>query len=203
MKFRKVHLLELDALTNEERDIFEALPEDYRLFLAKQNGGRLQDSSQASFDVPIVGDWPSGRLDAKRTALEEFWTFVSCMDAEAPVGPDEPASILHEHFFRHDEEQFLPSGTLVIGRCFQDSLVVISMNEADFGAIYYWEWYWQYPWYKNFFLGRVTQAVARFPDVKGPEHPQHAELVDATNYATLVKVASSFDDFFSRLSPAS
>ena len=185
----------------DEKDIFEQMPADYRAFLQRNNGGFV-DSDQAQFVTPIERVFNDKRYPTSDNALEELWAFLSYQN-EAPV-LGKPASILHEHLDRHEEEEFLPNGVIVIGRCMQSCLICLSLNPHDYGVIYYWEWYWRYPWYEAFFAKRIDEASLRFNNVDAilddDSHPQYQDATDALNYATLVKVADSFADFMSNLS---
>ena len=192
--------LNLESFTAEDWAIWERLPQGYRDFLTKHNGA-LVDSDKACFATKIQRVHEGKVYDNATNAVEELWCFLSYQNGQ-PM-EDKPTSLLHEHFDRHMGEDFLPDGVYVIGRCIQDSLMCLSVNETDYGAIYYWEWYWQYPWYKEFFEHRVEAVNATYPDAKaalGDENsPRYQEVVDAFNYATLVKINNSFNGFIGSL----
>lgn len=111
--------------------------------------------------------------------------------------------MLHEHIDRHKNEEFLPENVFVIARCIQNSLICLSINEADYGSIYYWEWYWQYPWFEEFYGKKVDEISQKYSDVStilsDTEHDLYLEVFNALNYATLVKVAGSFQEFLDSL----
>jgi hypothetical protein len=192
---------EITDLSTDEQTLWREFPEDYRESIVAVNGGWLTESLW--FDVPIVWENEGHRREGKQAELEELWTWQT-------LGADEPedvSSVLHEHFGRHVAEQFLPAGIFVIGRATQNSLVAISTRPEDHGAVFYWEWYWSYPWYKPFFESRIRTALAVYDDahqaLNDPNHAAHDEVVDAANYATLLKVASSWTEFVRRLQPES
>lgn len=192
--------LDLPSFTAEDWAVWNRLPQEYRDFLAIHNGGFV-DSDKASFATKVQRVYEGQVYNNATNALEELWCFLSYENA--PPSEEQPASILHEHFDRHVEEDFLPTGVYVIGRCIQNSLICLSVNEADYGAIYYWEWYWQYPWYKDFFEGRVENVQTAYPDAKAilddESDPRYQEVVDAFNYATLMKVSDTFNIFIGSL----
>jgi hypothetical protein len=115
----------------------------------------------------------------------------------ADVVPDH-VSVPHDFLDCHRRstaEEFLPSDVVVFASTMSDSLLAVS----DEGAVYYWDYYWQYPRHAAWWQERVNAAVAPFGDTSAimadPEHPQYQALVDAANYATLSRVADSFAEF--------
>jgi hypothetical protein len=197
MQIENSHRLREDLFSEADRTIWLAFPEGLRRFLHEHNGGII-DPAEAEFDIPIARDADGIRTYGASNSLDELWAFLSYENEERPK--DRPRSILHEHFDRHVDEQFLPSRVYVIGSCVQNSLLCISTNEHDFGTVYYWEWYWQYPWYQQFFEERIEEVESRF--ARGEtETAQSQERTDALNYATLVAVAPSFEMFLGTLHP--
>lgn len=185
--------------TTDEQRVWDEFPDDYQAAIRAVNGGWLDES--LFFDVPIVWEHEGHRREGKQAALEELWTWIPLATEE----PDEVASVLHQHFGRHVQEEFLPGAVIVIARAAQNSLVALSTRPEDRGAVYYWEWYWNYPWYKDFFEARVRDAIVDFDDARealgDPEHHRHEEVIDAANYATLLKIADSFSEFVRELHP--
>jgi len=182
----------LERLNERERRIFAHLPGPMRAFYERHNGGF--DRDELVFDVPITSTM-GPRISKKQTVtFESLWSF---MPRRVKPAKRRPKSILREHFGRHVGERFLPRGVLVFGEALRGSLLAVSLNAHDHGEIYFWEWYWQYPWFKPFFLARVEQAVERFErgrqDLAGRAMPEDMDAGDASNYATLVSVAKSFD----------
>jgi hypothetical protein len=177
-------------LSAAERGIWRSFPSELRRVLRKTNGAIVE--GKPSFATKIVRTMPDGRPVRRQTNwLTELWAFIPRTQRPRSTGP---RSILHEHFGRHVEEEFLPDGVFVIGMCEQSCLVAVSTNTHDRGAIYYWEWYWQYPWYKPFFDKRIDRVRKRWPGAKAidRDHPDYARMRDELNYATLVKIAPSF-----------
>lgn len=177
-----------DAITPERRAFFESLPRDYREFLEKHNGGFAEDFRFA-FATGVPG---KSRMDC----VVEFLA-LNAVDVEASEPRD-----LQQLRLLHDSEEFLPRDIVVIARCVSSSLVCVSLRDEDRGAIYYWDWYWRYPWNKEFFEARIEQAKARFADVKAilsdPNHPEFGACYDALNFATLMKLADSFTAWAAR-----
>lgn len=191
------YALRPEIFTNDEREIWSTLPADLREFLRENNGGLLEEDAPATFVVPLPREINGTKSAETSATLEQFWGFIS-YDNDAPVR-DKPRSILHEHIDRHVDEEFLPDGVYVIGNTISDSLIAISTNEHDYGLVYYWEWYWRYPWFKPFFDARIESVKSEFTDIDAivddPDHAEHRAAIDRLNYATLVRVSTSFGDF--------
>ncbi|MCF6190647.1 MAG: SMI1/KNR4 family protein [Cocleimonas sp.] len=191
-------------LTKDEKSVFEAFPKDYQDFLKENNGGMVVDEEKCFFKTDLVRKFDDGRIyEGSSNGVEEFLGFLSYENEEPGEDFEYPMSILHQHYDRHLEEEFLPSNVIVIGRCVQNCLIAISLNKHDFGSVYYWEWYWQYPWFEEYFQTRIKQASKQFEDVgkilENPDHPKYQKAFDALNYATWVKVAPTFTDFIDGL----
>lgn len=79
----------------------------------------------------------------------------------------------------------------------------MSVRADDYGVIYYWDWYSNYPWRGDFFRKRVEKACADWPrweSILGdPDHPHHPEIDDAIRNAMIVKLADSFSLFVQSL----
>ena len=199
--------LELPSLSVLDRGLFDRLPEDYRDFLCRSNGGFVTRGSMATFDIPIERRREGEVISTvDQNEVEEFFAFIPSGKRHARKHGQAPASVLHEHWGRHQAEEFLPSDVLVIASCMQSCLLAISLNSDDFGAIYYWEWYWRYPWFSQFFDERIDKARSRFDNVEqildDASHPQYQEAFNALNYATLIKLADSFSGFVASLHSA-
>lgn len=177
-----------DALTPERRAFFESLPRDYREFLEKHNGG-FAEEFRLAFATGVPG---KSREDCVVELLG-----LNAADSDS----SEPGD-LQQLRLLHDSEEFLPRDIVAIARCVTSSLVCVSLRDEDRGAIYYWNWYWRYPWNKEFFEARIEQAQARFADAKAilsdSNHPNYGECYDAFNFATLVKLADSFTAWAAR-----
>jgi hypothetical protein len=185
------------SLTAEERAIWRSLPGDLRRVLAETNGAEIEE--QAIFPIPIVATYDDGRVvRGNNNWMTALWAFLPAKEEPRQEGP---RSILHEHFGRHLGENFLPSGIYVFGECEQSCLVAVSTNEKDHGAIYYWEWYWQYPWYRAFFDARLDECRKRWPNRKeiDEDHADYQKLCDDFNYATLIELAPSFDEWVEKM----
>ena len=201
---KNTYELSWNKLTQDEKAVFDAFPKDYQRFLKTHNGGMAVDDEKCFFKTDLVRKFDDGRVyEGSSNAVEELWGFLSYENEEPSEGYEHPRSILHEHYNRHLDEEFLPSNVIVIGRCVQNSLIAISLNKHDFGSIYYWEWYWQYPWYEDYFQKRISAVSEKFDNtseiLSNPDHPQYQEAFDTLNYATWVKVSSSFTAFIDNL----
>jgi len=177
--------LEPGRLDPERRELFVSLPLDLQALLVKRNGGFVAPD-EFTFDTHC----PAGY-----DGVGEIYGFAD------GVVPDF-VNVPHDFFDaqrRWAAEEFLPSGMLVFGSATSDGLLCVSTNAHDSGTVYYWDYYWQYPQHAAWWQQRVNNAAADFDDPQAilgnAWHPQHQALVDAANYATLVRVAGSFTEF--------
>jgi hypothetical protein len=191
-----------EDLNASELALWLRFPEDFRRFYQLQNGGEIETEMPSWFKYDDIRRFPDGReYRGNETQIEELWQFISYENSDES---DEINSILHQHYDRHLEEEFLPSDVYVFARCMQNSLLCISLRPDSYGEIYYWEWYWQYPWYKQFFDDRQKIAAAPFGDeikniLSDEAHPQYQLAFDALNFATLIKVTDSFSSLLDQL----
>ena len=180
--------LDQGAIAPAEWNRFLSLPDDYRGLLLAHNGGFLEDERYTfstgvpyrteTVDNPSRTDWPLEFYGIPTTSEPGRW-------------PEDLFRLAEEHA----SEEFLPSNVIAIARCSQNSLVCLSVAGGDRGAVYYWDWYWQYPWCESFFRERITEAKRRLPDysaaLRDPSHPRYRETMDALNAATVVRLADS------------
>lgn len=189
-----------DALEPDRRRLLQRLPSDYRAFLERHNGGFVTDQWCCGFETGVRQEI-RGVVSVADDSVVEFFG----LKAEGPAAERRPAD-LEEARVLHDAEEFLPSDVLAIARCVSSSLVCLSLREGDFGAVYYWDWYWRYPWKEAFFTQRIAVVRGRYsgPDaiLADPAHPKFREVADALNFATLVRVADSFGHWLHRCRPA-
>lgn len=178
-----------DALTPARRAFFDRLPPDYQQFLAAHNGGYTEFLRYTFMTgVPYV----LGDVDVadRGNCVAEFFGLNA-----ADVTDSTPCDLVQQHEF-HTPQEVLPRDVIVIARCVENSLVCLSLRDDDRGAIYYWERHWRYPWCREFFEARIEAAESKFADADtiahDRVHPQFAELTDARNFATLLKLADSF-----------
>jgi hypothetical protein len=194
------------SLSTRDRALFERLPVDYREFLERHNGGFVEPGSDSHFSIAIErrnGETITSISEQNR--IEEFFAVIpSDVDYARQYGVA-PASLFHEHWNRHSDEEFLPFDVVVIAGCDQSCLLACSLNPADYGSIYYWEWYWYYPWFSKFFNERIALAQSQYPHIEevlsDSSHPLYRDAFNASNYATLIKVAESFSALIDSLRP--
>lgn len=171
------------------------LPDDYLTFLRAHNGG-VVDAFRYSFLTGVPFKTQTVNNPSRDDCPVEF--FGVPPDKITEGYPDNLLEVAEEHA----GEGFLPRGVFAIARCVQNSLVCLSRREEDHGAVYYWDWYWQYPWCEGFFLSRIDAVRAEFdnPDaiLADETHPRHAQLRDALNFATLLRVAPNFSTWISQ-----
>jgi len=173
----------------DEWAFVQQLPDDYLAFLLAQNGGFAQN-----FRYTFLTGVPF-KTDAVDTPSRDDSPieFYGVPTAKLP-GP-RPRDLL-QVAADHAAEEFLPSNLMAIASCVQSSLVCISVEGRDRGAIFYWDWYWRYPWCKPFFDKRIHAVRKQYPDhgsvLADPSHARYREVVDALNFATVTRVADNF-----------
>ncbi len=183
----------LSALGNDKTQAYlRDLPDDYVAFLRHNNGG-FADAFRYTFltGVPFKTETVDN-LSRDDCPVE----FFGLSGGDASEGfPDDLMQVAREHA----DEGFLPRNVIAIARCVQNSLVCLSRRKEDFGSIYYWDWYWQYPWCEAFFRARLDEVRRQFEPaddiLEDNTHPRHAELRDALNFATLTKLAPDFSSW--------
>lgn len=182
-----------ERMSAAERALFASLPDDYRAFLGAHNGGFVHEfrytfrtgvpCKSETIDSPSGEDWVVEFLGIRTTTADGRW----------------PSNLI-QTVEDHRAEKFLPTDVIAIARCGQSSLVCISLRPREYGAIYYWDWYWQYPWCRPFFEERIERARAQFENpqtiLDDPQHAEHAALADTLNFATLVKLSDNFSSWY-------
>ena len=121
-------------LTREDYDFFSSLPDDYRAFLEAHNGGFVDE-----FRYTFLTGVPFGDSPSRDDCPIEFFGIPTTQDSG--TFPEDLLQMLVDHA----SENFLPRDVIAIARCVQNSLVCISGRSEDWGAIYYWDWYWPPP----------------------------------------------------------
>ena len=181
--------LERSAVSHDDWRFVQELPVEYRSFLRAHNGGFVDEFcytfltgvpfKTGAVDNPSRDDSPIEFFGVPTTQAAGRW----------------PRDLL-QVAVDHTAEEFLPSNLLAIASCVQSSLVCIALSGRDQGAIYYWDWYWQYPWCKAFFDRRIDAVRHEIPDhaavLSDPSHPRYRQVLDAFNYATVTRLAGSF-----------
>jgi hypothetical protein len=166
----------------------QRLPPDYRALLFAHNGGFVEEF-RYTFLTGVPFETDTVDTVSRDDSPVEFFG-VPTTEAAGRWPRD-----LLQVAVDHASEEFLPSNLLAIASCVQSSLVCISLSGPDLGAIYYWDWYWQYPWCKAFFDQRIEDVRQRIPDhptvLSDPSNPRYRQVVDAFNYATVTPLADS------------
>jgi hypothetical protein len=181
--------LRVGKLSEERTALWETLPSDYRKFLRLSNGGWAEEFR---YNFPTGVPWEQGgkRIESIEDSPREFFGFKQGRSAKG-----HPRDLL-DAVIEHAAEEFLPELLIPVAVCGSSSLVCLSLREDSYGSIWYWDWYWRYPWRGDFFSKRIEEArraSAHLVNAQGDsESPEHAELADALNFATVVRLADSF-----------
>lgn len=184
-------------ISDEVWRFFEALPKDYKKFLDNTNGG-FAEEFKYSFETGIPYITEKINNPSKTDCIIEFFGIRTSKNQQNEFPKD-----LIKTANEYAAEEFLPLGIIAIASCIQNSLVCLSLRKNDFGQIYYWDWYWKYPWSKDFFQERIDKVWKIYPDAEDilndPQNNLYQTVSDEFNYATIIKIADSFDDFSSKL----
>lgn len=192
--------LDVEALEPAELQFFLALPETLQELLRRWNGAFFNGEAGFSTGVEVRREGQASGVD--EDSLVELWGLTRTLSSS---DSDEIPNDLVAEAARHDDEAFLPRGLVAIGYGLQHSLVLVSVRPEDRGAVYYWDWYWQYPWKIEFFMERIKRATAAFTDPAGatddPNHPDHDAVVEAANGATVVRLHDDFGAWVLSMQP--
>src|SRR5215203_3670236 len=146
-------------VSDEVWRFFDVLPKDYKRFLDNTNGGFTEEFKYTfNTGVPFVTDKVNNQ--SKTDCVIEFFGINTTNQTN-----NFPKDLI-ETAKEYASEGFLPFGIIAIGSCIQNSLVCLSLRKNDFGQIYYWDWYWKYPWCKDFFQSRIDKVSAIYPNAK-------------------------------------
>jgi hypothetical protein len=182
---------------DEVWSFFDALPKDYKKFLDNTNGG-FAEEFKYTFETGVPYITEKVNNPSKTDCVIEFFGICTSQTEREKFPKD-----LIETAKEYVAEEFLPLGIIAIASCIQNSLVCVSLRKNDFGQIFYWDWYWKYPWSKEFFQSRIDKVSAAYPNAEevlsNPQNDLYQIVLDEFNYATIVKIADSFDDFSSKL----
>jgi hypothetical protein len=192
--------LDVEGLEPAELDFFLALPETLRELLRRWNGAFF--NGEVGFGTGVEVRHEGAATGVDDDSLVELWGLTRSLSRSEY---DEIPNDLVAEAARHAEEAFLPRGLVAIGYGMQHSLVLVSVRPEDRGAVYYWDWYWQYPWKIKFFMERITRATAAFADLAGatddPNHPDHDAVIEAANGATVVRLHDDFGAWVLSMQP--
>lgn len=169
--------LDMEALDGARAELFGALPETLQGVLRTWNGAYF--SGELSFPTGVETR-REGTAAIGQDSLVELWGLYP---KEADGGSEETPLDLVTEAARHEEQAFLPRGLVAIGLGMENSLVLVSVRPQDLGAVFYWDWYWQYPWRVDFFQERIDRAMSAFADpaaaIDDLRHPDHDAVVEA------------------------
>ena len=183
------------SIATGHRAFFDALPADFRAFLARHNGGVVKEFAW-TFDTGVPFKTDTVDNPSRDDCIVELFGIPT-----TPAPEHEPRDLL-QAVADYEQACFLPRGVFAVASCSQNSLVCVSTRPEDVGHVYYWDWYWQYPWCEPFFRARIDEALRMFPDSElvsnDTNHPLHNDLVDTLNFATLVQLAPSWPDFLAK-----
>jgi len=192
--------LAVDDLDPARWQLFQALPATLQEVLRTWNGAFFTD--ELSFSTGVESRQEGALPVVGVDGLVELWGFYPVVTRS---GTGAVPHDIFEETARHDGEEFLPRGLVAIGLGIQNSLVLVSVRPTDCGAVYYWDWYWQYPWRIGFFRDRIDRALGGFADapaaVDDADHPDHDAAIEAANEATVMRLHDEFGSWVLSMRP--
>ena len=163
-------------------------PQDFQFYLSVANGYNFEDEPALNVRIPIP--WNDRRF---------FYDQLCCV-----YGQKTSADELSRGWLTVTDIS-MPKDTFAIAKFESSSLAVLSLREKDFGCVYYWDWYRDYPWRGDFFEHRLEPVYERYEDQLdeifdvGESHPLYPVINEAANDVILVKLADSFEAFVSMI----
>lgn len=204
-------LVKLEQILKEEFD-YPSIPNDYKEFLLKYNGGYvspgyIDDTDEFEHTHEIVFETPLKwvRADNKPVMpnLQSFFTVW----LKEEMNEDEvevwglPDLVLSNEHSKYDFE-VLPDNMMSIAKCgHPDSadILCLSLDDEDYGAVYYRYGMCDHP---ALFHGNVYQEMSdkvmekyQVSDDFDEYDPKNKHIVNELKKAVFVKVANSFDEF--------
>lgn len=193
---------------------FKDLPQDYKAFLLKQNGGfvspgiiDLSDTAvtykQVCFDTILQKD-----KDSKEVVSPSLYSFSAVwlndlMDKDKVENWD-LFEVMASNEYLHAYFSIMPDNMLSIASCNgrnHNDMVCLSLDPSEFGAVYYY--------YNNVngpskfpsdYHQKATQEVYDFYRITkdtflSSNFPEHKAIVNALKKTYFVKVADNFTEF--------
>lgn len=163
-------------------------PKDFQFFLSVINGCNFDESPCLNIRIPIPWN--------ERPFIKDQ---ICCVYGQSPSSDQASRGWLQV------TDISMPSNTFAIAKFESSSLAVLSLRGHDYGSVYYWDWYHNYPWRGDFFKRRLEPVYGKYKDQLdeifdvGESHPLHPALNEAANDAMLVKMAESFESFISMI----
>ena len=161
-------------------------PTDFQLFLDTINGCDFEEEQALEVSIPI----PWNASPSIRNTLSTIYGQKNGCDQTL------------RGWLTVTDISF-PMDVIPIAKFADSSLVAISMRKKDYGSVYYWDWYHDYPWRGDFFQLRLEKVAEKFPmydEILDDEsHPQYQDISDAANEAFMIKLADSFEEFVSMI----
>lgn len=190
---RHSYVFDESSLTQSELSLWRQMPDDYRAFIQKNNGGKLLSRRNRFYTgLPFIHE--PGLYSNAGALLDQFYGFISY---ENEIPNKKTKSLLHEYHQKHAIEQFLPDNVYIFAETpTTRGRLAISLNESDYGVIYFSDWILHY---SHYFYSRIREAGKKFDCLTEAEKDLSRERYNAVNYAKLVAVAESFDAFMKSL----
>jgi hypothetical protein len=144
-------------------------------------------------DIPYLGDHE--KRPSTGNYVEEF------LPIRADAEPHSMRELVECNAFVHHAGS-IPPDAIAIADC-DASLVCLSIRPREFGAVYYWEYYADYPWHEDYFRQRRREVMKGFKNAKSilndPYDLEFAALRRELQWARLVRLADSFDEWAATL----
>lgn len=199
----------------EDRFKFKSLPQEYKDFLLKHNGGYIHPNDLVyedkefeevvSFSTPL--EFRDGSIDEPNLIMMfTVWLEEDMRAFEDSIEDWDIYSIVPSNIYSREDFDILPKFMMSIGLCNSmnsGDLLCISLYEDDFGSIYYHpsKSVHPVPFYGDFFTNRRTEIYEKYKiDAETDlDSPEFDEVNDEIKRAYFVKVADSFNDLWKNL----
>jgi hypothetical protein len=215
-KLNKSKLEELEDILSEEFD-YASLPNDYKKFLLKNNGGYISpgyiDTDEYEppeeivvFEINLKSIYRKEDLTTYSVyAFFSFWLEKYGKEDEI-IRPDLYDIVAsNEHSI---EWGILPLDMMSIAKCSNelDSLVCISLSEEDYGSIYFYYglWHHQANMFGEYYNIKKQEILNKYGEdaekiLNDEEHELNFKLEDEIRRSHFIKIADSFSEFILKL----
>ncbi len=212
-KLNQALIEQLEQLMHAKFD-YPSIPDDYKSFLMKNNGGyvvpgyvedndKYEHSEEIVFDTPLK--WSKDNDRAVMPCIVIFFGVWLPEDMNLEEVEDDSlydliASNEHSKF----DFEVLPDRMMSIAKCSHpdaSDILCISLTEEDYGSIYYYYGMWDFPakWHGSYYDDKISDIFNKYNiedyDDIDEDTVVGNQIIAELDRVPFVKVANSFSEF--------